>query len=40
MVLVCAVPITFYWANMLFFYFFWDWLPFDAIWLVPNTRRS
>lgn len=35
---LCAVPIAFYWINLLFFYFFWDWLPFDAVWLIPNVR--
>lgn len=36
--LLCAVPIMFNWINLLFFYFFWDWLPFDAVWLIPDLR--
>ena len=35
---VCAFIIAFHWANLLFFYFFWDWLPFDAVWLIPDLR--
>lgn len=34
--LACAIVITFHWANLLFYYFFWDWMPFDAVWLIPD----
>lgn len=36
--LVCGVLIAFHWTNLLFFDFFWDWLPFDSVWLIPDLR--